>query len=285
MPDPIVPAPTAPAAAAPGAAKPAAGAPPAGAAAPQTFKVEHGGKTYELTAEQIVAAQGRGAKFDEVSRKNAELEQGVAALMTELENNPVELLKKRGKDVKKLITDEFRKLVETEAQDPKERELAELRAERAARQKKDEDATKKADDEKKAGERQKLQTRLLMEIDKELTAHNLPKDVITIDRVLRLVAAGRRVKGGEFTIAQAVEIFEREDMKHLGFIAKQLPSERLKAMFGPDVIKRLNGEQIAALKAADKKVVTENKEAAADAPKKKMSDTERRRIQNEVAGA
>jgi hypothetical protein len=259
---------------------------PVAPAAPQTYKIEHGGKTYELTAEQIASLQGRASQFDETSRKKAELEQGISNLMTELENNPFDLLKKRGKDVNKLITDAFKQIVEREAQDPKERELAELRAERTARQKQDEDTKKSAEAETRKKEMQVVQTRLLTEIDKELTAKGMPKDIITIDRVLRLVAAGRRVKGKEFTIGQAVDIFQREDMKHLGFIAKQLPSERLQEMFGKDFIKKLNGEQVALLKKADAEVRKDNKEAAAaPASHKKVTETERRRIQNEVAGA
>src|SRR5579863_2118998 len=239
-----------------------------------TYDLNVDGQTVSLTAKQILAFKEKASQFDLTAKAKAELEKGIANLIAQIEQDPLGIYAKRGKDPKALIIDRFKKMIEEDQQDPKERELSQLRAEKDQRVKADEEMRKRQEDATKAAKQQELYGTILRDIDKQLTERALPKDHYSIDRILRLMASGKRVKGTNFSVAEAAEIFQKEEMKHIGFIAKQLPSERLKEMFGPDIIKKLNGEQIAALKAADTKVAKTNK-TESKAVESKLSDEEK----------
>jgi hypothetical protein len=110
----------------------------------------------------------------------------------------------------------------------------------------------------------------------------LPKDKLTLTRVLNYLAAGKKANGQAWTIRDAVKAVEVEDMGHASFYAKQyvdgkLPSEKFRSIFGEEAFKKLNREQIDLLKNADKiaknsqvKVET-NGNGAEVAPKKPRS--------------
>ena len=261
---------------------PKAAAAPVEPAAEQTFNIEFNGQKVALTAKQIMALQEKAKQFDLTAKQKAELEKGLANVLSRLDEDPLGLYAARGKDAKALVVERFKKMIEEDQQDPTQRELAQLRAEREARLKQDE-ATKKAKEEAELQtKRKELYITVLKEIDKVLTEKGLPKDQYTIDRLLRIMSSGKRVRGQTFSVADAAEIVEREEIRHLGFIAKQLPSEKLKAIFGPDIIKKLNSEQIDALKKADILVNKENKAAAAEA--KKVTNDEKKKYRREFNG-
>ncbi len=250
----------------------------------ETFNFEFNGQKMALTAKQIMSLQEKAKQFDLTAKQKAELEKGVAALIAQIDTDPLGVYEKRGKDAKKLITERFKKMIEDDQLDPKERELTQLRAERDERTKKDEAVKKQQDDLDNQKKRKEVYVGLLREIDTELTKKALPKDQYTIDRLLRIMASGKRVKGSVFTVAEAADIVQREEIRHLGFIVKQLPSARLKEIFGPDIIKRLNSEEIEKLKEADAAVRRDNKAAVTDNKAKKQTEDEKKKFRREFNG-
>src|SRR5262249_10917258 len=115
---------------------------------------------------------------------------------------------------------------------------------------------RKVDDEKRVKQRA-LYTQMLTEIDKELDTTHLPKDRLTLTRVLNYLAAGKKANGTAWTIKEAVQAVEIEDMSHASYYAKRyvegkLPSEKFREIFGEDALKKLNKDQIEVLKKADK---------------------------------
>lgn len=254
------------------------------AAPAQTVELELNGQKVQLTAQQILALQEKAKQFDMTAKQKAELEKGVAALLEQLDNDPIGLYERRGKDAKAFIVQRFKKIVEEEAQDPATRELLALRSEKAEREKRDAEA-KQSEEQKAKAERQKaMYVQTLKEIDAALTEKGLPKDHYTLDRTLRLMAAGKRARGKNFSAKEAVEILEKEEMNHVGFIAKKLPSEKLKALFGADIIKKLNSEDVAKLKQADEKAIKDAKAAAPSEDKSKVDSTMRKKMRNNYAG-
>lgn len=255
---------------------------PVDPAAEQTFNIEFGGKKVALTAKQIMSLQEKAKQFDLTAKQKAELENGLANVLSRLDSDPLGLYASRGKDAKQLVVDRFKKMIEEDQQDPTQRELAQLRAEREERLKQDEGIKKQKEETELQAKRKEMYMSILKDIDAVLTQKGMVKDQITIDRLLRVMASGKRVRGQSFTVAEAADIVEREEMKHMGFYAKQLPSEKLKQMFGPDIIKKLNSQEIEALKKADVIVNKENKAAAAEV--KKTSADERAKYRRAFNG-
>jgi hypothetical protein len=271
----------------PPAVDPKAPAPAAIPAAPQeqTVEVELNGEKVQLSAKQIVALREKARQFDMTAKQKAELEDGVNRMLAALDEDPLALYEKRGKNSKELIIKRFKQMVEEEAQDPTQRELQSLRREKEARERQDADAKKAAEETENQKKRQGMYTKLLQEIDGEITKRGLPKDHYTLDRILRLMAAGKKARGQNFSVAEAAEVFEKEEVSHMGFIARSLPSEKLKSIFGADIIKRLNSEQVAALKNADEQAIKGAKSEATTAKEeKKVDQTLRKKMLNNYAG-
>ena len=121
---------------------------------------------------------------------------------------------------------------------------------------------------------------MLQDIDKELNETHLPKDKLTLTRVLNYLAAGKKANGVAWTVRDAVKAVEVEDMGHASYYAKRyvegkLPSEQFRAILGEDAFKKLNKEQINLLKNADKSAkhtavaVSDAPAASGEAPAKR----------------
>lgn len=242
-----------------------------------TFTLKVNGKEIVATQSQIIAMAQRAQGADAAMKKYAELEKLSTNLLENLDSNTYELLKQRhGKEkAKEMIIAMTRNLIAEEEKTPEQVELEELRA----KAKNQEEVLKKAEEQKKLEERRAKQkvlyTQMLQEIDRELNDTHLPKDRLTLTRVLNYLAAGKKANGTAWTVKDAVKAVEVEDMAHASYYAKRyvegkLPSEKFREIFGEEALKKLNKDQIEVLKKADKIVKNEQPKAesngAAPAP-------------------
>ncbi len=224
-----------------------------------TFTLKVNGKEYKATQSEIItlAQKARGAEV--AMRQKAEIEKLATDLLHNFDNDAFGLLVKRhGKEkAKEIAIGMVKNLIAEEGKDPKDIELEDLRA----KAKEHEEAAKRVMEEQEASERKTKQAELykniLVEIDKELTETHLPKDKLTLTRVLNYLAAGKKANGQAWTIRDAVKAVEVEDMSHASHYARRyveglLPSEQFVQIFGKDALKKLNQEQINNLKNADK---------------------------------
>lgn len=224
-----------------------------------TFTLKVNGKEYKATQTEIIALAQKARGAEVAMQQKAEIEKLANELLTNFDNDTYGLLVKRhGKDkAKEIAIGMVKNLIAEEAKDPKDIELDELRA----KAKQHEENEKRTKDEQEAEQRKTKQTELyrtmLTEIDKELNETHLPKDKLTLTRVLNYLAAGKKANGQVWTIRDAVKAVEVEDMSHASHYARQyvdgkLPSEKFRSIFGEDAFKKLNKEQIDLLKNADK---------------------------------
>jgi hypothetical protein len=224
-----------------------------------TFTLKVNGKEVQATQSEIIALAQKARGADLALKQKAEIEKLASDMLTNFDNDAFGLLVQRhGKDkAKEIAINMVKNLIAEEAKDPKDIELEDLRA-KAKRAEEAEALVKKQkeDDEKRIKQRE-LYGQMLREIDTELDQTHLPKDKLTLTRVLNYLSAGKKANGQAWTIKEAVKAVEVEDMGHATHYAKRyvegtLPSEKFREIFGEEAFKKLNKEQIALLKNADK---------------------------------
>jgi hypothetical protein len=236
-----------------------------------TFTLKVNGKEYKATQSEIIALAQKAKGAEAAMKKTAEIEKLASDLLSNFDNDAFGLLVKRhGKEkAKEIAIGMVKNLIAEEAKDPKDLAIEEkdrkLQEYEAAEKKAKEEADL-AVRKQKQGE---LYKTMLMEIDKELNDTHLPKDKLTLTRVLNYLAAGKKANGQVWTIRDAVKAVEVEDMGHASYYAKQyvdgkLPSEKFRAIFGEEAFKKLNKEQINLLKNADK--IAKNGSASTETP-------------------
>ncbi len=224
-----------------------------------TFTLKVNGKEYKATQSEIIALAQKARGAEVAMKQKAEIEKLAGDLLTNFDNDTFGLLVKRhGKEkAKEIAIGMVKNLIAEEAKDPKDIELDDLRA----KAKEHEALLKRAKDEQdlaiKKQKQGELYKTMLTEIDQELNNTHLPKDKLTLTRVLNYLAAGKKANGQTWTIREAVQAVEVEDMSHASYYAKQyvdgrLPSEKFRQIFGEETFKKLNKEQINLLKNADK---------------------------------
>ena len=233
----------------------------------QIFTLKVNGKEIKATQAQIVALAQKAGGADAAMQKAAELEKLTADFLDNFDKDVYGIMVKRfgPEKAKEQAVAMIKRLMAEEDKDPKDRENERLKAEneeykaaQARAKQEQEEAQRKA----KQSEGFKM---MLHEIDKELSLTILPKDKLTLTRVLNFLAAGKKANGTLWSVKDAVQAVEIEDMGHASYYAKQyvdgkLPSEKFRAILGEDAFKKLNKEQINILKNADKIAKT-------DAPK------------------
>lgn len=230
-----------------------------------TFTIKVNGKEYKATQSEIIALAQKAKGAENAFKQKAEIEKLTADLLSNLDNDAFGLLVRRhGKEkAKEMAVAMVRNLIAEEEKDPKDRELDELRASKKELETQQEAVKKAQEDAVKRQKQQILYKQMLTEIDGALNETHLPKDKLTLTRVLNYLAAGKKANGTAWTIKDAVQAVEIEDMSHASHYARQyvegkLPSEKFRGIFGEDAFKKLNKEQIDLLKNADK--IAKNKQ-------------------------
>jgi hypothetical protein len=236
-----------------------------------TFTLKVNGKEVKATQSEIIALAQKAKGAEAAMKKAAELEKLSADLLSNFDNDTFGLLVKRhGKEkAKEIAVAMVRNLIAEEGKDPKDLELEDLRAKNKEHEAAKELAKKEQEEAERRVKKGELYKRLLTEIDTELSKTVLPKDKLTLTRVLNYLSAGKKANGTAWTVADAVKAVEVEDMGHATHYAKQyvagkLPSEQFRAILGEDAFKKLNKEQIELLKNADKSA--KNRPAAPETP-------------------
>lgn len=232
-----------------------------------TFLLKVNGKEYKATQSEIIALAQKARGAEEAMRQKAEMEKLTSNLLENIDSDVYGLLVKRhGREkADQMVIAMTRKLIDEEAKDPKDREIEALRAENETHKQAEERVKKEAEDAQRKVKQAELYRTMLMDIDKELNETHLPKDKLTLTRVLNYLAAGKKSNGVAWTVKEAVQAVEVEDMSHASYYAKRyvegkLPSEKFRQIFGDETLKKLNKEQINLLKNADKiaKTVSSN---------------------------
>ena len=144
------------------------------------------GKEYKATQSEIItlAQKARGAEV--ALKQKAEIEKLAADMLSNFDNDAFGLLVRRhGKEkAKEMAIGMVRKLIAEEEKDPKDRELDELRASKKELESKQEAIKKAQEDQIMLQKQTELYKRMLTEIDTELNETHLPKDKLTLTRVL-----------------------------------------------------------------------------------------------------
>lgn len=224
-----------------------------------TFTMKVNGQEIQATQSQILALAQKAKGAESAMKKSAEIEKLASDFLDNFDQDAYGLMVKRhGKEkADQMVIAMTRRLIEEDKKDPKDRELERIKAEndefKAAQER-----TKK---EGEAAERQAKQVQLyktiLTDIDTALNETHLPKDKLTLTRVLNYLGAGKKANGTSWTVREAVKAVEVEEMSHASYYGKRyvegkLPSEIFRSMFGDDALKKLNKENINLLKNADK---------------------------------
>lgn len=235
-----------------------------------TFTLKVNGQEYKATQSQIIALAQKAKGAEAAMAKAAEMEKLSTNLLENIDSDVYGLLLRRhGKEkADQMVISMTRKLIDDEAKDPKDRELETLRAEKETYKQEQERVKKEQENAERKVKQGQLYRRILTEIDTELNSTHLPKDKLTLTRVLNYLAAGKKSNGTHWTVRDAVQAVEVEDMSHASYYAKRyvegkLPSEKFREIFGEETFKKLNKEQIILLKNADKIVKREQPQGEA----------------------
>lgn len=247
-----------------------------------TFTLKVNGKEYKATQSEIIALAQKAKGAEAAMRRAADVEKLAENLLTNFDNDTYGLLVKRHgpEKAKEIAIGMVKNLIAQEQKTPEQIELDELRAGKKAA----DDAaalTKKQQEEQQRKVKQaELYKTMLMDIDKELNETHLPKDKLTLTRVLNYLAAGKKANGTVWTVRDAVKAVEIEDMSHATHYARRyvegkLPSEKFREIIGEDAFKKLNKEQINLLKNADKKAI--NGSSGQEVPASSAAETPARK--------
>lgn len=193
----------APVVAAPTAVDATPAAAPASPAAPARVKV--GDKEYD-PAELEAAVQARSTidqSLKEIASSRAELEAKLAAVKTPAQLR--KLLKEMGADEAKFAEDVLIEAMEYEKLTPEQRELKELRDEKAAAQKAKEDAAKAEADAKVERQTAELRASYEKQFMAAVIDSGLPKTAHTVAQLASIVEDGLEA-GYEVTPAEAATI-------------------------------------------------------------------------------
>lgn len=230
-----------------------------------TFTLKVNGQEFKATQSEIIALAQKAKGAEKALKDKAEIEKEITNFLNSMDNDLHGILVKRygPEKAKEIEVKLIRDRIAEEEKDPKDRELDELRASKKELESRQEAAKKEQEDAVKRQKQTVLYKQMLTEIDTCLNETHLPKDKLTLTRVLNYLAAGKKANGVAWTIKDAVQAVEVEDMGHASHYARQyvegkLPSEKFRSMFGDDAIKKLNKEQIDLLKNADK--IAKNKQ-------------------------
>jgi hypothetical protein len=269
-----------------------------------TFTLKVNGQDIVATQSQIIALAQKAKGAEVAFKQKAEIEKLAADFLDNFDKDAFGLLVKRhGKEkAKEIAIGMVKNLIAEEQKSPEQVELETLRAENETHKQAQERVKKEQEEAQRKVKQQVLYVELLKSIDTELSATHLPKDKLTLTRVLNYLAAGKKANGASWTVKEAVQVVEAEDMSHATHYAKRyveglLPSEQFRKIFGDDALKKLNKEQIEGLKKADK--IAKNTQpvgetAQAEVPRKRtlsknrgaegMSEREWRRQHGSLGG-
>ena len=247
-----------------------------------TFTLKVNGKEYKATQTEIIALAQKARGAEAAMKEKAEIEKLTSDLLTNFDNDAFGLLVKRhGKEkAKEIAISMVKNLIAEEQKTPEQVELEELRNHKKLTEAQEAQKKKEAEDAQRKVKQTELYRTMLQDIDKELNETHLPKDKLTLTRVLNYLAAGKKANGVAWTVRDAVKAVEVEDMGHASYYAKRyvegkLPSEQFRAILGEDAFKKLNKEQINLLKNADKSAkhtavaVSDAPAASGEAPAKR----------------
>lgn len=240
-----------------------------------TFTLKVNGKEIKATQAQIVAMAQKAQGAEAAMKRTAEIEKLAQNMLDNFDNDAYGLLVQRhGKEkAKQIVIQMTRNLIAEEDKTPEQKELDVLRIKNKENEAASERAKKEQEEAQNNIKKQQLYKTLLTDIDRELNETVLPKDKLTLTRVLNFLSAGKKANGQAWTVKDAVKAVEIEDMSHATYYGRQyvagkLPSEKFRAILGEDVFKKLSTEQINLLKKADKiaKTTPATENASADAP-------------------
>jgi hypothetical protein len=224
-----------------------------------TFTLKVNGKDIVATQSQIIAMAQKANGAELAMKRASEIEKLTADLLDNFDKDTFGLLVKRhGKDkAKEIAVQMVRNLISEEEKTPEQVELEELRAGKKRQEEIEAAAKKQKEDDEHRQKQRTLYTQILKDIDTELDNTHLPKDKLTLTRVLNYLAAGKKANGTVWTVKEAVGAVEIEDMAHAThyatrYLEGKLPSDKFRAIFGEEALKKLNKEQINLLKNADK---------------------------------
>lgn len=249
---------------------------PAATEAPKTVTIN--GKTYSEA--DVLAAMGKadtvaqGLKQLAAERKALEEARGTFKDPKKLRN----FLKENGYDPEKFAEETIVEAMEQEQLTPEQRELAQLRAEKAERE-----AAAKAESEKKAKAEQEKQVDQLVrtyenQFIEAMTSQGLPRTAQTVMQLTEIVKDGIEA-GFDVSPAEAAQILRTQMLEGNKPLYKGMSVSVLKEALGQDVIDAIIKDHQESLKAVETKAPDAKAEKTTSGKASARSSSKERDVQ------
>jgi hypothetical protein len=209
------------------------------------------------------------------AQEKADLEKRVQHLMSELEKDPLEVMKQMGKNPEDIIEAYINRQLEEAKKSPEqlEREKLETELQTLKREREQEKETQKSK------ELERLQQQAFQQYDVQmeqaLTKSNLPKTAYTVKKMADYMLVALEA-GYDVTPDDVTSIVEEELNNDLKEMFASLPEERIEELLGEQVLNKLRKRRVAKAQDAQKmlpkaQVKDTGNTAKEEKPKEKVS--------------
>jgi len=191
--------------------------------------------------------EAANGKFENAKKMSSEAESFKKLLDS---GDLVTALKKQGKnstEIRAILEDRLIDLVKEEQLDPRERELLELKAEKAAREAEE-------NNKKKSAEQQKQEAAVKQQVEKyenemvdALAKTNMPKTALSFKMIAQELL-GAAENDIEMTVDEAAKHVERDILQSYSELLPKLGLERIKTILGKELLAQLREESVAEVK-------------------------------------
>lgn len=240
-----------------------------------TIKVNGQEKEVEVdwnNKDDIKKAYQMAAAANEAMQARAESEKLLKQREAKFKEDPWAVMREHGFDEEEVATAKINELIaelekspEQKAQDAKDKELEDLRAQLKAEK-----------DAKEAAELERLQKSAELDLEQEITAAlsattSLPKSAYTMKRVADGMAWAMDNGYPDIKAQDIIPIVEKELNSELNELFDSMPDDVLEKFMSKKVTDRLRKGRLAKMPAAKKKIVDTGKTDEAPVKRKKMS--------------
>jgi hypothetical protein len=196
-------------------------------------KVKINGSERELTQAELKKLASISASSDEKYKSAKQLHQEAQDLKAAIESGDLaDLLKRQGKspkEIKQILEDKLLALIEDEQLDPRERELRDLKAEKAKREEEAKKSAEEQEKSKQSAELQKMQADFEHGMVEAMQAANMPKHPY----ILKMVAQemlGAVEAGYDMSPADAVKLVKADFTKQVTELLPLLGMDAVKGI-------------------------------------------------------
>lgn len=214
-------------------------------------KITVDGVEEEVDIDEVLKNHQKYKSGDKALKEAALQKKQVSEFLRQLKEDPRKVLSnpKLGIDLRKIGEDMLREEIEREMEDPKERRLKELEAEKKQRDDADNETKTSKEKEEYDNHVSAQREEIAGKITDVLKGTALSKDAMTM-RGAAYYMRQCLLQGIDVTPAQIVQHLETTHLKNLRDTANQYDASELVSYLGPDVIRKLREHDLAELRKA-----------------------------------